>query len=211
VQKTCTQTKLRPLECLKYYFSCGIIFPVTVLSSFAKSPIYCFSDNLSVITNVSDMLNPCSLWPQHHQQDIVYLAICMATYQCAPIQLSFQHVKYHKDKDPKYKLTTLVWSTEYWLQLPSQRYASTTNQLNVLLGNLAIPDAQPHLSFTGIIICQNYLLISDTQHHPQTITTISIKIHLTQCNTNAAQWLILHLALKSFSPSNQCFSSYYQW
>jgi len=157
VQKTCTQTKLRPLECLKYYFSCGIIFPVTVLSSFAKSPIYCFSDNLSVITNVSDMLNPIILHPNEptNNDHDVYLAICKVTWQCAPIQLSFQHIKGHQDKDAKRPLM-IVKQLNIKCDCQAKQYTSLSHQSSVTLGNPAIHEAQPHLSIAGKFICCNY-------------------------------------------------------
>jgi len=74
-----------------------------------------------------------------------------------PLQPSLQHVLGHQDKDPKWKLT-IVKQLNIDCDHHAKCYVLLTHQSIATFGNPEIPEAQPHLSINGKIICRRFFL-----------------------------------------------------
>jgi len=127
-------------------------------SQFTDSPLHCFCNNASVITNVNDLMTStctCLNDTTNNNQD-VFLVIIDALSHCRPLQIQLFHVKGHQDKDPKCKLT-LPEQLNIACNHQAKLYAQTATQSSTALGNPAIPAAQLHLFIAGNLICRKVI------------------------------------------------------
>jgi len=76
-------------------------------TQFHASPLYCFCDNLGVVTNVNKLLSSTVKRPNDTTNDNwdVYMAISTLAQACHPLLPQFFHVKGHQDLDPCGQLT----------------------------------------------------------------------------------------------------------
>jgi len=133
----------------------------------------------------------------------IYMAICNAIVRCSPLQVQLFHVKGHQDKDPKRKLT-LPELLNIECDHQAKQYALSATQSSVVLGNPAIPAAQPHLIIAGKLICRKVI-----PHLRQTTSVqpyrhyLKTKFNWTEQTINTIHWEVLLTTMKSFPAEDQ--------
>jgi len=111
--------------------------------------------SVSELYNLLDMMTTPIVWPNDATADDhdVYLAICQVVSQCDPLQLSFEHILSHQDKDPTWQLTVAEQ-----LNVDCDQWAKHLPHSSTAYVNPAIPVAQPHLIINGKIVCNKYIM-----------------------------------------------------
>jgi len=83
-------------------------------------------------------------------------------------------------------------------------YTCKASQSNTMLGNPAIPLAQPHLKIAGKIICHKTMeAIWHAVNLPPYCQYLCNKPQWTKKNDCNVHWAVLHLSISAFQPSDQ--------
>jgi len=167
--------------------------------------LQCYCDNLGIITNVTDLRQCYAPRPNDTTADDhdVYAAICDAAKSCAPIRITFTHVKGHQDKNPNRQLTqTELLNIE--CDKRAKKYTTTTTISSTALGNPMIPTAQPHLIIGNKIICRQVLTtLRQAAAIPPYQKALQKSHHWTPQEFCSVHWTALQAALKNYSPEDQ--------
>jgi len=86
----------------------------------------------------------------------------------------------------------------------AKMYTCKASQSNTILGNPAIPVAQPHLKIAGKIICHKTMeAIWHAVNLPPYCRYLCNKLQWTKKNDCNVHWAVLHLSISAFQPSYQ--------
>jgi len=174
-------------------------------TQFHTSPLYCFCNNLGVVTNVNELLSSTVKQPNDTTNDDwdVYMAISTLAQACHPLLLQFFHVKGHQDSDPRRQLTRtkkLNVDCNKW----AKDYTNTTTIISTSLANPAMPEAQPHLRINSKIICRKLPM---ALRHAATIQPYRMylqqKFNWTDGDAATIHWEILNMTLASYCQEDQ--------
>jgi len=133
----------------------------------------------------------------------IYRAICTMVQQCDPIKITFWHVKGHQDRNPKRPLTRIE-QLNVECDTKAKQYTTTTSRSSTATGNPQIPEAQPHLSISKKIICQNVLSnLRWAVLTPAYKKEMQKKYHWSISDLENIHWEIFQAALKPLKPDDQ--------
>jgi len=133
----------------------------------------------------------------------VYRAICTTVQRSAPIKTTFWHVKGHQDRHQKHPLTHIE-QLNVECDARAKRYTTTMSRSSTAMGNLRIPEAQPHLCINKRIICHNVV-----QHLRWVIATpeywkeLQKKYQWSMSDLETIHWTIFQTALRPLKPEDQ--------
>ncbi len=141
----------------------GLIFIQSYLAQYptqhsAGTRLQCFCDNQGIISNINTMLESTTTRPNDATSNDydLYRTICTIVKRCKPVTTTFWHVKGHQDRNQKHPLTHIE-QLNVECDAKAKQYTTTTTRSSTAMGNLHIPEAQPHLSINKKIICRNVL------------------------------------------------------
>jgi len=141
----------------------GLIFLQSYLSYYGDTQhdgarIQCFCDNQGIISNINNMRDTSTQRPNDTTNDDydVYRTICDTVNLCAPIRVSFWHVKGHQDCNHKRPLTHIE-QLNVECDTRAKRYTTTTSRSSTDFANPPLPAARPHLCIGKKIVCRKVL------------------------------------------------------
>jgi len=188
----------------------GLIFIQSYLSYYSKAQhdgaqIQCFCDNQGIISNINNMLDTTTKRHNDTTNDDynVYRTICDTIHLCAPIRVSFWHIKGHQDQNPKRPLTHIE-QLNVECDTRAKQYTTTTSRSSTAFGNPQLPAAQPHLCIGKKIVCQNVLSsLRWTVSTPAYRAELQKKHHWSLLDFENINWTSFQAALKAFQSEDQ--------
>jgi len=174
--------------------------------AFRESILQCFCDNIGVLTNVMDLLNPLIIQPNDttNNDHNVYMEISNLATWCSPFQLQFLHVKGHQDQKAKCPIT-IIEAFNVDCNHCTKQYTREATQSSMALGNLALSQAQHHFQIAGKLICCNVrMALQDATMLPPYHHYLKQKLQWTDHDLQQIHWNALISSLSYFQSEDQC-------